>query len=250
MTNKALILPNLISLLCPSRGRPKKLARLIKSIANTATIPSRIEILIYVDDDDPEKFEYILSHKNLVLDPLISKLKNIDLFVDQPFRTPILNNILSDRAQGNILMITNDDQIFRDKNWDIRIDEEARKFPDNIYCMWFNDGRYQEKICTFPILSREWVDTIGYIEPFLFEHFNCDLWTWQIGKMIDRLHYIPDILVEHLHPDTGKAEQDETTMRNLKGRRPEIDKLIFAKSERYRVLDASILEKKKNVAKN
>jgi hypothetical protein len=39
-------------------------------------------------------------------------------------------------------------------------------------------------------------------------------------------------------------------MRNLKGRRPEIDKLIFAKSERYRVLDASILEKKKNVAKN
>ena len=68
--------------------------------------------------------------------------------------------------------------------------------------------------------------------------------------MIDRLHYIPDILVEHLHPDTGKAEQDETTMRNLKGRRPEIDKLVFAKSERYRILDASILQNKINANKN
>lgn len=237
-------MPNLISLLCPSRGRPQQLERLLKSIANTARDPSRIEILIYVDDDDTERFEYLLSHKNLAINPMISKLLNIELIVDEPFRTPILNNILADRAQGNILMITNDDQIFRDKNWDIRIDEEVSKFPDNIYCMWFNDGRYQEKICTFPILSKEWVNTLGYIEPFLFEHFNCDLWIWQIGKMIDRLHYIPDILVEHLHPDTGKAEQDETTMRNLKGRRPEIDKIAFAKFERYRILDASLLQEK------
>ena len=134
-------MPNLISLLCPSRSRPEKLERLIKSVASTATDLSRIEILIYVDDDDPNKFDYLLSHKNLVIDPLISKLSNIDLLVDQPFRTPILNNIFADRAQGNILMITNDDQVFRDKNWDIRIDEEVCKFPDEIYCMWFNDGR-------------------------------------------------------------------------------------------------------------
>ena len=60
--------------------------------------------------------------------------------------------------------------------------------------------------------------------------------------MIDRLHYIPDILVEHLHPDTGKAEADETTERNLKGGRPDRDRAIFAKFERYRVLDASLLK--------
>jgi hypothetical protein len=234
--------PNLISLLCPSRGRPKKLERLVKSIASTAALPSRIEILIYVDDDDPDKFDYLLSHKNLVIDPLISKLLNVELHVDEPFRTPILNNILADRAQGNILMITNDDQVFRDKNWDIRIDEEVSKFPDEIYCMWFNDGRYQDTICTFPILSRKWINTVGYIESFLFEHFNCDLWTWQIGKMINRLHYIPDILVEHLHPETGKSKPDSTTERNLKGMRPKIDQIAFAKFERYRILDASLLQ--------
>ena len=235
-------MPNLISLLCPSRGRPKKLESLIKSVANTAMDPSRIEILIYVDDDDTERFEYLLSHKVLVTDPEISNLLNIDLLIDEPLRTPIINNILVERAQGDIMMIANDDLIFRDKNWDVRIDEEAIKFPDEIYCMWFNDGRYQDKLCTFPILSKKWVNTLGYIEPFLFEHFNCDLWTWQIGMMIDRLHYIPDILVEHLHPDKGKSKPDKTTERNLKGRRPKIDEIAFTKFERYRILDASLLQ--------
>jgi hypothetical protein len=107
--------------------------------------------------------------------------------------------------------------------------------------MWFNDGRYKETICTFPILSRKWVNTLGYIEPFLFEHFNCDLWTWQIGLLIDRLNYIPDILVEHRHPDTGKSKADETTNRNTRGGRPNRDEAIFAKFERYRILDASLL---------
>ena len=233
---------NKISLLCPSRGRPNDMERLIKSVAATATEPSRVEIMLYVDDDDPEKINYLVSHKNLSTDPKVGRLLNVDLLVDEPLTTPLINYILADRAQGDILVITNDDQIFVDNNWDVRIDEEAAKFPDDIYCMWFNDGRYQEKICTFPILSRKWVDTLGYIEPFLFEHFNCDLWTWQIGQMIDRLHYIPDILVEHLHPDTGKAEADETTERNLKGGRPDRDRAVFAKFERYRVLDASLLK--------
>tara|TARA_B100000315_G_scaffold101207_1_gene93002 strand:- start:2310 stop:2990 length:681 start_codon:yes stop_codon:yes gene_type:complete len=216
--------------------------RLIKSVAATATKPSRVEILLYIDDDDPEKFNYLVAHKNLTIDPEVGQLLNVDMLVDEPLTTPLINNILADRAQGDVLLIANDDQVFVDKNWDVRIDEEAAKYPDDIYCMWFNDGRYQEKICTFPILSRKWVDTLGYIEPFLFEHFNCDLWTWQIGQMIDRLHYIPDILVEHLHPDTGKAEADETTERNLKGGRPDRDRTIFAKFERYRVLDASLLK--------
>ena len=60
--------------------------------------------------------------------------------------------------------------------------------------------------------------------------------------MIGRAHYIHDILVEHLHHETGKSEADETTERNLKGQRPDRDRAIFAKFERYRVLDASLLK--------
>ena len=213
----------------------------VRSVAETADKPARIEILVYVDEDDPEQFEYLVTHKSLSADSRVVNLFNFETLIDEPLTTPRINNILAERAQGNILMIANDDQIFVDNGWDIRIDQEASKFPDEIYCMWFNDGRYKETICTFPILSRKWVNTLGYIEPFLFEHFNCDLWTWQIGLLIDRLNYIPDILVEHRHPDTGKSKADETTNRNTRGGRPNRDEAIFAKFERYRILDASLL---------
>ena len=231
-----------LSLLCPSRGRPEDLARFIESVAATANEPGRVEILVYVDDDDDTRFEYLAAMKRLMTGPLAQSLANLDLIIDESLRTPLINNILAERATGDVLMIANDDQIFRTDGWDARIDEEARKYPDDIYLMWFDDGRYGEKICTFPIVARRWVEILGYIEAPLFEHFNCDLWTWQIGQMVGRLHYIGDVLVEHLHPDTGKSPEDETTKRNLKGRRPERDRALFAKFERYRILDASLLD--------
>ena len=231
-----------ISLLCPTRGRPAGFAQLTRSVAATAVEPGRVEILAYVDDDDPERAAYVADYKRLALEPQVAALKAVDLCVGERLTTPLINNILAERAQGAVLMIANDDQVFRDRGWDLRIDEESGRFPDGIFCMWFNDGRYGGKLCTFPILGRRWVDTFGYIEPPLFEHFNCDLWTWQIAQMIGRTHYIGDILVEHLHPDTGKAAADTTTAHNLAGGRPERDRAMFVRFERYRILDAERLK--------
>lgn len=231
-----------LSLLCPTRGRPDDFSRFVRSVAETAGEPGRVEILAYVDEDDDEKFEYILALKTLLSEVPVSRLAGLDLVVDEPLNTPLINNILAEQSNGDVLLIANDDQIYRDKNWDIRIDEEVKKFPDQIYCMWFNDGRYGEKICTFPIVSRRWIETLGYVEPPMFEHFNCDLWTWQIGHMIGRLNYIGDIFVEHAHPDTGKSESDETTERNLRGNRPQRDQAWFTRFERYRILDAGLLQ--------
>jgi hypothetical protein len=230
-----------ISLLCPTRGRPGRFADFVRSVAETASGPDRVEILGYVDDDDPEKASYLAAYKSFAVDRAIAALRTVELHVGEPLNTPLINNILADAARGDILMIANDDQIFRTKGWDLRIDEEAARFPDGIFCMWFDDGRYREKICTFPILGRRWVETLGYIEPPLFEHFNCDLWTWQIAQMIGRTHYIGDVLVEHQHPDTGKMAADATTQRNLAGGRPDRDRAMFVKFERYRILDAEKL---------
>lgn len=231
-----------LSLLCPTRGRPDDFSRFVRSVASTAGEPGRVEILAYVDSDDEQKFDYVVALKALQSDPEVNRLSGLDLVVDEPLTTPLINNILAERATGDILLIANDDQIYRDANWDIRIDEETAKFPDQIYCMWFDDGRYGEKICTFPIVSRKWVEALGYIESPLFEHFSCDLWTWQIAYMIGRLNYIGDIYVEHAHPDTGKSEADETTERNIKGNRPQRDQTWFARFERYRILDAGLLQ--------
>ena len=214
----------------------------MRSVAETAARPERIEILAYVDDDDPDKFEYLIAVKNLAADEKVARLLDLNLLVGEPLTTPLILNVVAERAQGDVFLISNDDQIFRDADWDRRLDEEAAKYPDQIYCMWFNDGRYQETICTFPIVSRVWAETLDYVAPPLFEHFNADLWLWQMAVALGRAHYIGDILVEHAHPDTGLRPPDATTLRSLKGNRPERDRAMFARFERYRMLDASLLQ--------
>ena len=136
-----------LSILCPSRGRPQSLENFLSSVVDTVTHPDRLEILIYVDDDDDTRFDYVSLLKFLAAEPHFQAMGNIDLVVDEPLRTPLINNVLAERATGDIFLIANDDQVFKTKGWDVRIDEEAAKFDDQIYCMWFNDGRYEEKIC-------------------------------------------------------------------------------------------------------
>ena len=41
-----------ISILCPTRGRPENVIRLIESIKETTTFIDQIELLFYVDNDD------------------------------------------------------------------------------------------------------------------------------------------------------------------------------------------------------
>ena len=76
-----------MSLLCPSRGRPNDLERFILSVTDTAADPGRVEILVYVDDDDPLKFDYILKHKSLSLERNVQSPMNMNVFFDEPLST-------------------------------------------------------------------------------------------------------------------------------------------------------------------
>jgi FkbM family methyltransferase len=197
-----------ISLLCPTRGRPDQAIRLALSVLATAAQPRRVELLFYVDADDPEKPKYIEEFKqhNLSLNQLMRCL----LLIGEPIGISKSWNELAARCQGDLLIMAADDQTYSDRGWDDRLDQEVKKFPDQIFCMWFNDGHWGEKLCTFPIVSRKWCLTLGYFTTGIFECLYDDLWIMDLAKRIDRLHYIPDVLTEHFHWSYGKAAIDTT----------------------------------------
>ena len=119
------------------------------------------------------------------------------------------------------------------------------KYPDEIYCMWFNDAWESQKFCTFPIVSKKWVKELGYFMFPFFKHFFIDTWVWMLAKSVDRAIYIPDILVEHRHWKAGKAEKDETYNRNITtatNSRHARDREIMDNFERYFVADVGLLE--------
>jgi hypothetical protein len=56
----------------------------VRSVAETADKLARIEILVYVDEDDPERFEYLVTHKSLSGDSRVVNLFNFETLIDEP----------------------------------------------------------------------------------------------------------------------------------------------------------------------
>ena len=158
---------------------------------------------------------------------------------------PRAANRLFEKSNADIFLTSNDDQVFIDQDWDLRLDIEINKFPDNIFCIWFNDNWESQKFCTFPIVSRKWIETLGYLQFPFFEHFFTDAWIWMLAKSIGRDHYIDDLIVEHRHWKTGKSKKDSTYAKHLtiEGKSQHArDRSIIDKFERYFVADVEALK--------
>ena len=221
------------ALICPTRGRPNRLKKFIDSALNTATYPERVEISLYIDEDD----QYINDYKN-VINNLIRRFdESLIISTYGPsIGVPQSANLLFKQSSADTFMISNDDQIFVDQAWDTRLDDEIKNYPDDIFCIWFNDRWESENLCTFPIISRKWVETLGYLQFPFFEHYFVDAWIWMLAKSIDRDHYIKDVIVEHRHWKTGKSQKDATYDRHTKdgkSLRYANDRAVINKFERY-----------------
>lgn len=232
------------SLLCPTRGRPKLAREAVLSAFETAAHSERIESLLYVDSDDPSlpEYESMVADLNAELPsgPAVTLVAAPRIGVLKGF------NHLAALSKGDVFLTATDDQYFLSEGWDDRLDLETAKIPDGLYCMWFNDNWESQNFCTAPILSRVWVETLGYMFLPLFEHFFADAWIWMLAKSIDRAVYIPDVTLEHRHWKTGKADKDKTYEDNENkpgDSRYARDRGIIDQFERYFLADVELLQK-------
>lgn len=225
----------LISILTPSRNRPQRLLTFINSVISLAHNPDNIEILVYIDNDDPAVPQY----KNIQYD-------NVQfVYGDEP---SISNswNTLAEMCKGDVLIMGNDDLEYRTQDWDKLLLQELSVYHDDIYCAWMEDGINADRHCAFPIVSRLWYETLGYFTPGVFNFGYNDTWVYDIGKRVDRCHYIPHITAEHCHFSVNKASFDDTYARNRtqsRGNLYDLDKKIFADTENQRQADAVKLQK-------
>ena len=232
-----------IGLMVPTRGRPALLERFAKSIVQTTNDPSRIEIHTYLDRDDAALDEYAATIERLSaeLGPLgISFAGGIG----DPVGVPGAMNELGRASKTDLLIMSNDDQVYTDFGWDTRLDQETAKFTDGIFLFWFSDGIESDRWCCFPIVSRRWIERLNYYAPTMFEHFFVDTWLWDVALRVGRAHYIADVNVDHIAAWAGKAPEDETALRTrgpLSAGRFDRDNMTYGTLERYRAADAEHL---------
>lgn len=214
----------MISILAPTRGRPQAAAEMAGSARNTA---SDIEILFYVDDDDPNLAEY-QAMPGVIVGPRI-----------------VLSdcwNRLAEHATGDILHMSADDIRYRTPGWDQVVLEAFAEYPDRIVFVYGRDGYADGRLGTHGFISRRWYETLGYFTWPEFQADYADTWLHDLATRIDRLVYLPDVYTEHLHPIARKANWDQTHMERRDRRRRTRPGVLYNRLHAQRQADAERLE--------
>lgn len=178
--------------LCPSRGRPAAAAATLVSFLETRRDPGS-RIVFVVDRDDPTADRYPEGHTHLV-DPGGCMGEALAAAARD-------RGLLGDATSVGMI---GDDNRFRTAGWDVAMDGALTERPGIAYG---DDGFQHERLPTSWWLSRPIVDAFGMTNPAL-RHFYMDNYWLELGRATGSLRYLPDVVIEHLHPLAGKAKDD------------------------------------------
>jgi glycosyltransferase involved in cell wall biosynthesis len=219
-----------LSIILPTRDRAKDVRRLYDSLLDTAADPDRIQIVLYLDDDDPTG-------------PLLEEPRLAILQAKGPRTTMgrMLRRAIK-IASGEYIMLTNDDAAFRTPEWDSKILSASRQFADGVSLVWCNDLFRRDAIPNFPIFSRRVYDMIPTLIPARYVRDYVDTHLLDIFTKLEALGwprkvYLEDVVLEHLHVEAGKAEPDSVSQKS----RHFADELTYFSGEQQRALTAKRL---------
>ena len=214
----------MISIVCPSRGRPDLAKRMIDSAI--ATAGQEIEILLYLNDDDPTLDQY-------------KKLIDSKYIIIGPDRSPVYSwNKLVELARYDIYFLIGDDVQFGSNNWAKMVLDAFDNYPDKIACVYPVIPGVKTSNCLHFCLHKNWVDTVGYFLPPHFWHWYVDWWIKVVAKKLGRMHPILEFTMPIIH-----EVQDETTARKDRLCLRERDHYLWEKTNRHLYADVDILKK-------
>lgn len=120
--------------------------------------------------------------------------------------TEILNEAAINIADDyDIVAFMNDDFVIGTHGWE----EEIIKWQEeNRGICWGNDLLQGGNLTTHFFMDSSIVKALGYVAPPTMEHFYIDNYWMNIGFLIGKLKYFPDLIFEHRHPSNGKNTSD------------------------------------------
>lgn len=119
-----------------------------------------------------------------------------------------------------------DDNVPRTDGWDATVVDTLEDLGTGL--CYGDDLLQGEVLPTVPFLTSDIVRTLGYSTPPTLVHLYADNFWLELGRALDRIRYLPDVVIEHLHWSNGKASSDESYEESHA--RMEPDRLAF---ERY-----------------
>ena len=180
----------------PTRGRPQNAERLAQAFKDTDSLNA--DLVFVADEDDPELPAYLLT--------------GIRLLVYQGDTgsglVPSLNWAAMMYADVyDHLGFMGDDHLPRTAGWDAHV--LGALGTDAPAVVYGNDLLQGEYLPTAAFMPSRLVRALGFMAPPVLRHLYVDNFWLQLGRDLGGLRYLPDVVIEHIHPAAGKTPMDE-----------------------------------------
>lgn len=198
----------MIALLCPTKGRPELCRRMIESAVKTAS-----DVTVYVARSQDENERYIHHLQSVKHAPIWSTIL--------PDGMPPAHkwNLLAQDAMTNpehkLFMLAADDMVFSTPLWDKALLDHYNALENKIHVYALQDSRDAEGTPHI-IVTREWIEAMGYFVPPIFLHWFVDSWTVEIAKASGVFTHMKSYLLIHdKRSDAGAPDATHTGIRAM-----------------------------------
>jgi hypothetical protein len=176
---------NKLVVIIPSRGRPDVIEELADEFYANATAGA--QLVVATDDDEPE-----YPKVNGVLYERGPRLR----------MNGTLNKVARDYCQRYAYVgFMGDDHRARTPGFD----EKILVALQSNFVAYGNDLIWGEGLPTAVFMRSEVVQKLGFMAPPKLIHLYMDNFWLELGRRTS-IAYLPDVIIEHLHPSVGKAD--------------------------------------------
>lgn len=182
-----------IAIIVPSRGRPQQMRELMASWLLTSK--GKSVIMMGLDGDDPTLQNYP---------------PGIQLITTPGGELNEKNNRLANAAllRGHeIVGCLSDDFIFFTHGWEDIVIHWQEKHRGICYG---NDLLQGRALPTAPFIHKDIIIPLGFTAPPELIHYYIDNYWLDLGLRLEKIMYLPQVIIEHKHWSSGKSKKDET----------------------------------------
>lgn len=168
----------------------------MRSWKDTVDTGVSTDVVFLIDADDPVVDEYrsITGVRYTLFSrwqPMVHKLNHAALRQAENYRA---------------LGFMGDDHRPRTLGWNAHFVQKLRKCR---YGIAYGNDLYQgERLPTQWTMTSNIVNALGCMVPAPVEHLYCDNAVLELGRGAKCVYYMADVVIEHVHPVTGKVKSD------------------------------------------
>lgn len=178
-------------MVCPSRHRPENVLRLIAAWDDTGATS---DLLVRTDDDEPA---YALPSR-----PWLRLERGPRLRLGPTLNEVVLAHVRDYDAIGFL----GDDHVPRTQGWDALLADALTDMGGGVV---YGDDLFQgEALATAVVMSTDLISALGWFAVPGCTHMYLDNGWMTVGRSLNRLRYVPDVVIEHMHYLANKSAED------------------------------------------